>query len=136
MKRKIFIGLLTVFVWTTGIFFGTTSFPPKIVHSAHTGTPTQIERKNENRLIAKRYASVGFGWRGKEWKCLESLWTHESRFDNFAKNPKSSARGIAQLLREQSSEPRIQVLRGLNYISTRYTSPCRAYRFSQRHNWY
>jgi len=42
------------------------------------------EEKNENRELAKQYAWVAFGWRGREWLCLHDLWTRESRFDHYA----------------------------------------------------
>ena len=95
------------------------------------------DEKDRNRKLAKDYASAGFGWKGREWKCLESLWTRESRFDNYAKNQRgSSAYGIAQLLREKDSRPEYQILRGLKYISTRYDTPCRAYSFFLKRNYY
>jgi hypothetical protein len=99
-------------------------------------TKATWEEKGENRKLAKQYAWVAFGWRGGEWECLESLWTNESRFDHFAQNPTSSAFGIAQLLREQSRDPRIQILRGLKYIDGRYGSPCKAKQFAIKRGYY
>jgi hypothetical protein len=105
--------------------------------------PTQIvkhkatmKEKRENRAIAKTYARIGFGWSGREWSCLNSLWTTESRFDNYADNSKSTAYGIAQLLGERSNNPRIQILRGLRYIDRRYSTPCKAWKFHIKHNYY
>ena len=135
MRRKLLSGLLAVCLGIIGICFATTTHHHKTVHSAKV-IKTEMERKNENRAIAKRYAQVGFGWEGKQWRCLESLWSDESRFDSEADNPRSSARGIAQLLRETSSDPRIQVLRGLKYIYVRYETPCRAKKFHDRRNFY
>jgi hypothetical protein len=100
------------------------------------------DEKNYNRKIAKDYASAGFGWQGREWECLLSLWTSESRFDHYAypkdKNgkPRSSAFGIAQLLREKDPRPEYQILRGLKYISKRHTTPCKAHKFHLRNNYY
>jgi hypothetical protein len=95
------------------------------------------DEKNHNRKLAKDYASVGYGWQGREWKCLESLWTSESRFDHYAKNQQgSSAFGIAQLLGEKDRRPEYQILRGLKYISKRYDTPCRAYKFFLKNNYY
>ena len=95
------------------------------------------DEKNRNRKLAKDYASAGFGWQGREWECLLSLWTGESRFDHYAKNQRgSSAYGIAQLLGEKDSRPEYQILRGLKYIDKRYDTPCRAYKFFLRHNYY
>jgi len=95
------------------------------------------DEKSRNRKLAKDYAAAGWDWRGKEWECLKSLWTRESRFDNYAKNQQgSSAYGIAQLLRETDHRSEYQILRGLKYISARYNTPCRAYKFFLKHNYY
>ncbi len=95
------------------------------------------DEKRHNKKLAKDYASAGFGWQGREWECLKSLWTRESRFDHYAKNQQgSSAFGIAQLLREKDRRPEYQILRGLKYISHRYDTPCRAYKFFLNHNYY
>ena len=112
---------------------------------AHTPTHKQSKivskqatwkEKRANRLLAKTYASAGYGWRGREWTCLNSLWTSESRFDHYANNPRSSAYGIAQLIGEKDRRPSIQILHGLRYISVRYSAPCRAWKFHIRHNHY
>jgi hypothetical protein len=95
------------------------------------------DEKDRNRKLAQEYASAGWDWRGKEWQCLKSLWTSESRFDNYAKNQRgSSAYGIAQLLREKDHRSEYQILRGLKYIDSRYGSPCKAYKFFLRNNYY
>lgn len=94
------------------------------------------DEKNHNKKLAKDYASAGYGWEGREWECLLALWTAESRLDHYAKNPKSSAFGIAQLLGEKDRRPEYQILRGLKYISHRYDTPCRAYKFHLKHNYY
>jgi hypothetical protein len=95
------------------------------------------DEKNRNRKLAKDYAAAGWGWSGREWTCLESLWTRESRFDNYAINQRgSSAYGIAQLLREKDSRAEYQILRGLKYIDKRYSSPCKAWKFFLKHKYY
>jgi hypothetical protein len=95
------------------------------------------DEKDRNRKLAKEYAQAGFGWSGREWICLESLWTSESRFDNYAKNQRgSSAYGIAQLLGEKDSRSEYQILRGLKYISKRYGTPCKANSFFSKHRYY
>ena len=95
------------------------------------------DEKNHNKKLAKNYAQAGFGWSGREWECLLSLWTSESRFDNYAKNQRgSSAYGIAQLLGERDSRAEYQILRGLKYISKRYGTPCKAKNFFLKHRYY
>ena len=120
------------------------STPPegKIPNGVIENRKATKDEKDRNRKLAKDYASAGFGWKGREWKCLESLWTSESRFDNYAypkdKNgkPRSSAYGIAQLLGERDSRAEYQILRGLKYISKRYQTPCKANKFFLKHNYY
>ena len=115
-------------------------FPPplgRIPDGVIENRKATTDEKKHNRKIAQDYASVGYGWQGREWKCLESLWTSESRFDHYAKNQQgSSAFGIAQLLGEKDRRPEYQILRGLKYISKRYNTPCRAHKFFLKHNYY
>jgi hypothetical protein len=116
-------------------------FPPTTVGRIPDGVienrKATKDEKDRNRKLAKDYAAAGWGWSGREWACLESLWTRESRFDNYAKNQQgSSAYGIAQLLREKDSRAEFQILRGLKYIATRHDSPCRAYSFFLKHKYY
>ena len=95
------------------------------------------DEKNHNKKLAKDYAQAGFGWSGRESECLLALWTRESRFDHYAVNQRgSSAYGLAQLLGEKDNRPEYQILRGLKYIDKRYQTPCRAYKFFLKHNYY
>ena len=107
--------------------------PKKIVKESKHDTPK--ERK-ANERTAKLFASAGWGWRGREWTCLKSLWTAESRFDSKSDNPRSSAFGIAQRLREKDRRPEIQILHGLRYIESRYRTPCRSWAFFSKHRYY
>jgi hypothetical protein len=101
------------------------------------GKKATWEEKRENKRLAKQYAWVAFGWKGRESECLVRLWTRESRFDHLASNQQgSSAFGIAQVLGEKSRDSRIQILRGLRYIGERYSSPCKAYNFFLRNGYY
>ena len=62
----------------------------------------------------------------KQYLCLEQLWTRESQWNPKAKNPKSSAYGIPQLLKLKTTDPYKQIDLGLKYITHRYGTPCRA----------
>jgi hypothetical protein len=107
--------------------------PAKIVKESNKAT---MKEKKANERTAKLFASAGWGWRGREWTCLKSLWTSESRFDHKADNPRSTAFGIAQRLRETDRRPEIQILHGLRYIEHRYGSPCAAKSFFSKRRWY
>lgn len=91
-------------------------------------------------LTYKEYAyftGLGtYGWDKKEAKCLNKLWGKESAWNPEADNPRSTAFGIAQMLGEKSQDAQTQISNGLRYIEHRYTTPCNAWAFWNRNNWY
>jgi len=73
----------------------------------------------------------------KEFRCIERLWTKENRlWDPYAKNPKSSAFGIPQLLKLKETNPYVQMDLGYKYIIHRHKTPCNALAFHDRKGWY
>jgi len=87
--------------------------------------------------LAKRIAWVGYGWKDKEWACLDKIFVKEARYDHLAKNKSgSSAFGIGQILKETSKDPMVQILHTYKYIQHRYKTPCSAYRWHTQHHWY
>ena len=62
----------------------------------------------------------------KQYRCLVILWRSESQWNPKAKNPKSSAYGIPQLLKMKETNPYKQIDLGLKYIAKRYGTPCKA----------
>lgn len=100
-------------------------------------TQATMAEKRANKALAKKYAWVGYGWKDMEWRCLDYIFTKESRYDHLAKNRQgSSAYGIGQLLKETSKDPAIQILHTYKYITKRYKTPCRAMKYHLRHNHY
>jgi hypothetical protein len=71
-----------------------------------------------------------------QWPCLRALWQRESGWRADADNPSSTAFGIAQRLDETSTDPAVQIRRGLDYIAHRYGDACAAWAFWQRARWY
>lgn len=53
----------------------------------------------------------------KQYRCLVTLWRLESKWNPKAKNPKSSAFGIPQLLKMTETNPYKQIDLGLKYIT-------------------
>jgi hypothetical protein len=88
-----------------------------------------------NELMVKRQAS-----------CLLWIFNKESHINPKAKNPKSTAKGIGQLLDstyknlglKHSADPIAQVVAATAYISRHYGSDgaCAAKAFWQKHNYY
>lgn len=136
MKRKALIGIGIVSVALLIPIEQTVDVEVKVKPIAKARTKATMEEKRQNRSDMARFAYAGWGWDKVQRNCLRKLWYQESRYDHFADNPKSSAYGIAQLLGEKSTDPHIQILRGLQYIEHRYGTPCKAYKHHLRKNWY
>ena len=105
-------------------------------------TKATMEEKRENKALAISFLNA-LGYNDSQIKCAVTLWTRESRFDHLARprnsqgKPVSSAFGIAQLLRERSGAPELQVLHAVRYVEHRYRgSFCSAKRHSDRVGWY
>lgn len=71
-----------------------------------------------------------------QWGCLDRLWNAESGWRWSAANPSSGAYGIPQSLpgskmaaagEDWLVNPRTQIAWGLDYISSRYGTPCQAW---------
>lgn len=80
---------------------------------------------NPNTEAYKLYAHMKLG-SDKQYRCLVELWTMESHWNPRADNPKSSAYGIPQLLNMKSTNPYVQIDKGLIYITKRYSNSCKA----------
>ena len=84
----------------------------------------------------KQYAFIQLNYNFKEFYCVSDLWFKESRWSPTAKNAKSSAYGIPQLLNLKSKDPFIQIDKGLAYIKDRYRNPCNALAFHIKKGYY
>jgi len=89
-----------------------------------------------NKSIYKQYAFMQLNYNFKEFYCLSDLWYKESRWIPTAKNPKSSAYGIAQLLKTKTKDPYTQIDLGLKYIKHRHHTACNALAFHNKKGWY
>ena len=106
-------------------------------------TPTPVPTPTVDDARSFALAQVG----AAQFSCLDALWQHESDWDPSAENPSSGAYGIAQALpavkmasvgHDWKSNPITQVKWGLEYIASRYGTPCNAWTFWLRHypHWY
>ncbi|MEV6587553.1 transglycosylase SLT domain-containing protein [Streptomyces acidicola] len=80
-----------------------------------------------------------------QWTCFSNIVTHESTWNYKAVNPSSGAYGLFQALpgskmssvgSDWQTNPATQIKWGLNYMDSRYGSPCEAWSFWQANNWY
>jgi hypothetical protein len=85
----------------------------------------------------KQYAFIQLNHDFKEFYCLDELCHKESRWDHKAKNKRSSAYGIPQLLNLKEKDPFKQIDRGLKYIDHRYDGcACKALAHHKAKGWY
>ena len=139
-KRAIVLSTLIAIVLITPVTHNVgvrVEIVPKEHKHEEVRTKATMEEKRANKILAMRYAQAGWGWDLRQRQCIYKLFTKESRFDHLAKNQQgSSAFGIAQMLKETSKDPAIQLLKAYKYIVHRYGTPCKAWNHSQRRGWY
>lgn len=96
---------------------------------------------DQNRQLGRDLAAER-GWVGGEWECLETLWSEESGWDQYADNPHSDAYGIPQALPGWKMgdgwqhDAWVQIAWGLGYIDARYGTPCGALNAKRTRGWY
>ena len=96
-----------------------------------------VDHKLLAKMIAKEKVNKMFRNPAREWAALSKLWGKESAWNWKAKNPHSSAYGIAQVLgTPKGSTIEYQVNMGIKYIVHRYDTPSKAWAFWQRNGWY
>ena len=137
MSKRARFGLLTLIVGLLLVFIPErTAHHPLEIPQMQARTKATMEEKRENKALIISYLNA-LGYNDSQVRCALTLWTRESRLDHLADNKRSSAYGIAQLLRERSSEPAIQSLHAVRYVEHRYGgSFCRSLQHSNRRGWY
>ena len=80
-----------------------------------------------------------------QFQCFSNIVDHESGWNYRATNPSSGAYGLVQALpgtkmasagADWQTNPATQIKWGLNYMNSRYDSPCGAWSFWQANRWY
>ncbi|MEU9040854.1 MULTISPECIES: transglycosylase SLT domain-containing protein [unclassified Kitasatospora] len=98
--------------------------------AAYSGTPQQI---------AAQIVPAG------QLQCFSNIVFRESSWNPLAVNASSGAYGLVQALpgskmasagADWRTNPATQIKWGLDYMNTRYGSPCGAWSFWQAHHWY
>lgn len=84
----------------------------------------------------KQYTFHQLDYSFTDFYCVDELWHKESRWNYKAKNPKSSAFGIPQILGLKEKNPVKQIDKGLAYIKHRYDNPCNALAHHKIKGWY
>lgn len=97
---------------------------------------TLVPKPVDPRAYVKARAARA-GWHGREWRCLRTLIALESSWRLHAANPRSSARGLFQVLHQDPNMGlEAQTRIGLRYIAKRHHTPCKALAFHRAEGWY
>ena len=73
----------------------------------------------------------------EQFYCLDEIVYKESRWNYKAKNPKSSAFGLFQILKSTEKDPIKQIDLGLKYLDRRYDGcACKALAHHKAKGWY
>lgn len=111
----------------------------------HRASPTEEKQITERVWVvedSKAYAQdVILAWADNQYECLDKLWTQESNWRSEAFNKikvmGKNAGGIPQILGLDPKIPApLQIDRGFAYIMHRYGTPCMAWKFHEKNNWY
>ncbi|MGW4512781.1 aggregation-promoting factor C-terminal-like domain-containing protein [Streptomyces sp. NPDC004393] len=93
------------------------------------------------QIQAMARSMVGAG----QFQCFSNIVDHESSWNYQAVNASSGAYGLFQALpgskmssvgADWQTNPATQIKWGLNYMNSRYGSPCQAWSFWQANSWY
>jgi hypothetical protein len=98
-----------------------------------------LERAESQELRVNTLKQITFhkmDYSFKEFYCLDELLHKESRWNYKAKNPKSSAFGLFQMLNNKEKDPIKQIDKGLKYIEHRYGTACKALAHHKIKGWY
>lgn len=122
--------------------FKTTSMSSRAVHKFSPNSSSLVGQTPKNYAF---WVGMGMGWGYDEFACLTELWRRESNWNHKALNKSSGAFGIPQSLPaykmkaagvDWRTNPLTQVRWGIDYISKRYSTPCRALNHSSTRGWY
>jgi hypothetical protein len=73
----------------------------------------------------------------EQFYCLDEIVWKESRWNYKAKNPKSSAFGLFQILKSKDKDPITQIDKGLIYLNHRYEgNACKALAHHEAKGWW
>jgi hypothetical protein len=97
------------------------------------------------REMAKQILQNKFGYGADQFSCFNNIIIRESNWDIHATNASSGAYGIPQALpgskmatvaSDWRTNPATQIIWGVQYMKSRYGSPCSAWGFKSSHGWY
>ena len=138
MKLVLVAGLsaIALFVGTLPHIVGA-MFSPSIQEVSIPPCPAPMKTMKQSAKEIGKIKVMAMYHNKYEWLALFTLWNKESKWDYTAKNKRSSAFGIPQMIDMPTNTPMIrQIELGLKYIQHRYGTPTKALAFHNANGWY
>ena len=97
------------------------------------------------REMARQILKNKYGYGANQYACFNNIIIRESNWNISATNASSGAYGIPQALpgskmasvaSDWRTNPATQIIWGIQYMKSRYGSPCGAWGFKSSHGWY
>jgi len=121
--------------------------PPRdqVVTVGTADMPTDVNVSPGTAQALGKQMAAARGWGDDQFACLLTLWQKESGWRVNAENRSSGAYGIPQALPgskmasvapDWRTNPETQITWGLNYIKSRYSTPCGAWSSFLSQGWY
>lgn len=105
--------------------------------------PIALAIQENPNIELGRQVALDNGIYGNEWECAYKLIQKESGWSETATNKMSGAYGLPQALPASKldtygdrNDPKVQLHWFFDYVSARYNTPCQAWAFSGKNNWY
>ena len=99
-----------------------------------------LERAESQTIKVNTLKQITFhkmNYNFEQFYCLDEIVWKESRWNYKAKNPKSSAFGLFQILKSKDKDPIKQIDKGLIYLNHRYQgNACKALAHHKAKGWW
>lgn len=137
MNKNFIIFIILVILWGLLFVRNTKAEAPL----PDISVPLEVQ---DNPIKKFAYNQVRLKWDESQWESFNNIIKHESNWDCSSKNPTSTAYGCGQLLDgtwketgyKKSSDPQVQIMATIEYISNRYKTPENAWSFWKKERWY
>ncbi|MFF2328958.1 MULTISPECIES: transglycosylase SLT domain-containing protein [unclassified Streptomyces] len=132
-RRKTAVAGTAVLLGTTGLALGVTP-----ATAAPAAAPTGVTAGAQDTARSMIGDAAQF-------QCFSNIVQHESGWNHSATNASSGAYGLVQALpgskmasagADWRTNPTTQIKWGMDYMNSRYGSPCAAWSFWQSNHWY
>lgn len=137
MNKQFIIFIILVILWGLLFVRNTRAEAPLLDVSVPLGV-------QDNPIKDIAYNQVKLRWDESQWSSFNNIIKAESDWNPTNQNPVSTAYGLGQFLNstwegtgyKKTSDPQIQTMATIEYISQRYGTPKKAWIYWMENKWY